>query len=47
MYEQAEKVSKLNSGFITCLLKKQSKHGDRNKLNKPNELNKLNKHPAH
>jgi hypothetical protein len=44
IYEQAEKVSKLNSGLITYLLKKQkeSNHGDRNNHNKPNELNELN-----
>jgi four helix bundle protein len=41
IYEQAEKVSKLNSGLITYLLKKQkeSNHEDRNKLNKLNEPN--------
>lgn len=44
IYEQAEKVSKLNSGLITYLLKKQkeSNHEDRNKLNKHNEPNEPN-----
>jgi four helix bundle protein len=55
IYEQAEKVSKLNSGLITYLLKnqKESNHEDRNKLNKlnkpnkPKEHNEHNKHPPH
>jgi hypothetical protein len=54
IYEQAEKVSKLNSGLITYLLKSQKepkygalkKHKKHNKLNEPNEPNK-HKHPPH
>jgi len=37
IYEQSEKVSKLDSGLITYLLRNQ-------KISKPNKLNKLNKH---
>src|SRR4030042_6600798 len=40
IYNQAEKVSKINSGFITYLLQKEKKPNKPNKLNKPNELNK-------
>jgi len=57
IYEQAEKVSKLDSGLITYLLKSQKepkyealeKHNKLNKLNKPNEPKKPNehRHPPH
>jgi len=46
IYNQAEKVSKLDSGLITYLLSDRSKHNkpdalkEPNKLNKPKELNK-------
>lgn len=42
IYNQAEKVSKLNSGFITYLLdneKRYKKSRKPNELKKPNELN--------
>jgi len=45
IYEQAEKVSTLNSGLITYLLshQKQNKHGRKpNSLDKPNKLKQLN-----
>ncbi len=41
IYNQAEKVSKLTSGFITYLLKDERKY---EKLNKLNKLNKLKRH---
>ena len=49
IYEQAERVSKLDSGLITYLLQNQSsskpkKPNEHNKPNKLNKLNKLNKH---
>jgi len=52
IYEQAERVSKLDSGLITYLLQNQSsskpkKPNKHNKLNKPNEHNKLNKPNEH
>ena len=40
IYKQAEKVSKINSGFITYLLKNKKNF---NKLNKPNKLDKPKK----
>ncbi len=40
IYEQAEKVSKLDSGLITYLLRNQKT----SKPNKPKKLNKLKKH---
>ncbi|MEW6684970.1 MAG: four helix bundle protein [Candidatus Edwardsbacteria bacterium] len=40
VYQQAEKVSKIDSGLITYLLSKKSQP---NKPNKPNKLNKPNK----
>ena len=43
IYEQAERVSKLDSGLITYLLQNQSSSKPK-KLNKHNELNKPNKH---
>ena len=54
IYEQAERVSKLDSGLITYLLQNQSsskpnepnkpnKHNEPNKPNEHNELNKPNK----
>ena len=42
VYEQAERVSKLDSGLITYLLKKPKKPNELKKPNKPNELNELN-----
>ena len=50
IYDQAEKVSRLDSGLITYLLdneSRQKKHNKRNKLNEPNQQSKLtqpNKH---
>ncbi len=45
IYEQAERVSKLDSGLITYLLQNQSssKPNEPNKHNKPNKPNKHNK----
>jgi hypothetical protein len=51
IYEQAERVSKLDSGLITYLLqnqrsskpKKPNKHNKHNKPNKPNKPNEPNK----
>ena len=40
IYRQAEKVSRIDSGFITYLLKKEMNFS---KLNKPNKLDKLDK----
>ena len=44
IYEQAERVSKLDSGLITYLLQNQrsSKPNKPNKLNEPKKPNKLN-----
>lgn len=36
IYNQAEKVSKLNSGFITYLLPNEKRYGNTKKLKKPN-----------
>ena len=43
IYEQAEKVSKLDSGLITYLLRNQKTRGQ----SKPNEPNKPNRHNKH
>ena len=46
VYEQAERVSKLDSGLITYLLKKPNKPNKPNEHNKPNKPNEPNK-PKH